>query len=326
MLFSSIPRVRLFDGPTPLHPLPRLGEAWGHPQLYIKRDDLIPLGAGGNKLRSAEFWLGEALAQGCDAILVAGGLASNQCRALAAASSRLGLVCHVLHNDEKPSSRQGNQLLNHLLGVEQIFLGKISEAERTLALEEHAERLRTAGRHPYIVGRPAVGAMGYVQAALELHAQAEERNLDIRHLFIAGSMGPTEAGLLWGAALLGRAFSLHTPSVEYDTETLMQKIAAICDDLSARFGFAPAVSPLSLLDAGDNFLGPGYDLMTPEALSAVRELASLEGIFIETTYNAKVFAALKAMIACGVLPRQEAICIFHTGGFPALFAQAERFA
>ena len=40
MLTKNLPRVPLAFLPTPLEPLPRLSEALGGPQIWIKRDDL----------------------------------------------------------------------------------------------------------------------------------------------------------------------------------------------------------------------------------------------------------------------------------------------
>ena len=325
MIFRKIPRIRLLEDATPLQPLKRLGESWGHPHLYIKREDVIPDGLGGNKVRAAEFWFAEAISNGADLILVAGRPASNQCRVVAAVACKLGLECHVMHNSERPEMLKGNQLLHHLLGVTQIFLGPVSDEERAIRLQEYAKEQERKGRRPYIVADPVLGALGYVKAVLELHEQADRKGYDISHLFLAGSMGPTEAGLLWGAALLGHAFDVTTPSVEYPKEVIREMIMDICHKLDAKFGFSPAVNPRELLTTMDDTLGPGYDIPTEEAVAVARELASHEGIFIETTYNAKVFAALKRLLSKEKIPQDEGICIFHTGGIPALFGQAERF-
>ncbi|HET6287575.1 MAG TPA: D-cysteine desulfhydrase family protein, partial [Amycolatopsis sp.] len=48
MNLDRFPRVDLGGCPTPLHPAPRLGEALGLPNLLLKRDDVHPLGVGGN--------------------------------------------------------------------------------------------------------------------------------------------------------------------------------------------------------------------------------------------------------------------------------------
>ncbi|MBW8792031.1 MAG: D-cysteine desulfhydrase family protein, partial [Rhizobium leguminosarum] len=63
-LLSHFPRVRLMQGPTPIQRLSRLTQVLGGPQkgvsIWVKRDDLMELGDGGNKLRKLEFLLGQA--------------------------------------------------------------------------------------------------------------------------------------------------------------------------------------------------------------------------------------------------------------------------
>ena len=67
---NSLPRRRLLDGPTPIRRLHgienALGSSSNRVQIYAKRDDLMSLGGGGNKLRKLEFLLGDAAAAGSD--------------------------------------------------------------------------------------------------------------------------------------------------------------------------------------------------------------------------------------------------------------------
>ena len=67
---ARAPRVALLPGPTPLHPLARFCARPGV-QPLIKRDDMTGVGPGGNKIRSLEFLLGQAMAQGCGMNLLA---------------------------------------------------------------------------------------------------------------------------------------------------------------------------------------------------------------------------------------------------------------
>ncbi|HAI20664.1 MAG TPA: hypothetical protein DCM14_01975, partial [Clostridiales bacterium UBA8153] len=201
--------MRLGSFPTPLEAMPAYGVLAGHHRLYIKRDDLTGLAMGGNKVRHLEFELGEALRQDADVVLVAGGLQSNYCRAAAAASAKLGLECVILHNDHPPESVQGNQLLNHILGAHQVFLGPVSETERGGRLEELAAQLRGEGRRPYVVRLSPLGSLGYVNAAFELHQQALQQGICLRHVVMVGAMAGSATGLLYGTALLAHEFHVH---------------------------------------------------------------------------------------------------------------------
>ena len=116
---DSIPRIRLAHLPTPLDECPRLSEILGGPRIFIKRDDMTGLAFGGNKTRQLEFLLAEVLTQKID-VLVAGAFTqSNWCRQITAASRKLGIdVSLILAHGEKGPNRQGNLLLDELMGAQ----------------------------------------------------------------------------------------------------------------------------------------------------------------------------------------------------------------
>lgn len=321
MNIDAIPRVRLIDGPTPLQRLGRIEALTGHGSLWVKRDDAMPLGLGGNKLRSLEFWLGEALAGGCDIVLAAGRAVSNQCRLTAAAAARLGLDCVIFHNDDPPPDWTGNLLLNRLFGAEIRFLGPVAEEARGRAVLSARDALTAAGRRPYVIGDPAVGALGYVLGAIELHDQAAATRAALRHVFLPGSMGVTEAGFLYGCALLGWPFEVHLVTVEYPIAELRRRVARIFDDIAALIGTRPEGEPEAFTRFHDAWLGEGYDRPTEPALDAIRTFASREALLLETTYTAKTFAGMLDLVASGAIPADEPVCAIHTGGVPALFQQ-----
>lgn len=321
MILSDFPRVQLLDGPTPLQRLERIEADTGHSGLFVKRDDAMSLGMGGNKLRSLEFWLGEARQLGSDVLIVAGRAVSNQCRLTAAAAARCGFGCVIVHNDDPPERDEGNLLLSRSFGADIHFIGPMDETERERRVHELGEALAAAGRVPYVVGEPVVGALGYVAAALELHQQAFEADVDLRHVVLPGSMGVTEAGFLFGSALLGSPFEVHLISVEYPVDELRQRVARVFRGLVERTGVKPAGDPEAFTHYSDAYLGDGYELPTPEALAAIRTFATREGLLLELTYTSKPFAALLDLVDRKVLPADEPVCILHTGGLPALFGQ-----
>lgn len=58
----DLDRLELGAWPTPLQKADRLSEALGVP-IYIKREDMSGVGAGGNKIRKLAFQLAHALAE-----------------------------------------------------------------------------------------------------------------------------------------------------------------------------------------------------------------------------------------------------------------------
>jgi len=319
-MLEHLPRIDLLDGPTPFQRLRRLEAETGHGALWAKRDDVAALGLGGNKLRSLEYWIAEAGQRGCDMLVVAGAPDSNQCRLTAAAAAKLGLDCLILHGGNPPDSEVGNLMLNRLLGAEIRFLGPVDEDERGRRARAAVEQLAAAGRRPYLIGDPVVGALGYARAAEELARQARSAEVSLRHVVLPGSMGPTEAGFLYGCTLLDLDLTVHLVSVEYQADELRNRITRIVEGLERHAG-VPATGWQRRMTIHMDQLGAGYGRSTPASVAAVATCARLEGFFLEHTYTAKTFAGLLRMLADGTIPVDEPACFVHTGGVPALFGQ-----
>jgi 1-aminocyclopropane-1-carboxylate deaminase/D-cysteine desulfhydrase-like pyridoxal-dependent ACC family enzyme len=66
-------------------------------------------------------------------------------------------------------------------------------------------------------------------------------------------------------------------------------------------------------------LGAGYGRPTEASVQASYLFAQLEALVLEQTYVAKTFSGLLGCVARGDIPSDEAACIVHTGGTPAIF-------
>ena len=320
----AFPRLRLGFFPTPLQRLSRLGPALGHGFLYVKRDDLSGLSLGGNKIRSLEYLLGDALRLGADAVVTAGGLQSNLCSLTAAACAKAGLRCVLVHNDLPPAELHGNMLLSHLFGAEPVFIGRKTEEERALTVEDIADRIHHEGGRPYIIHNGAsspIGALGYVRGAYEMAEQAAALGIALRHVVIVGAMGGTASGFVFGAALLEHPFHVHVISVEYNYAELRRRMSGLLAGIGELTGLVPPVDPADVMTIHDEFLGGGYAIPTPESADALRLLSRTEGIFTENVYTSKTLAGLIGLVRSGAIPKSEAACFIHTGGMAALFAQ-----
>ena len=91
MNLAIFPRRRYTEGETPIEFLPRLTQAVGGPNIYMKRDDLLGLTAGGNKTRKLEFLVADALEKKADTLITCGAVQSNHCRLTLAAAVKEGL-------------------------------------------------------------------------------------------------------------------------------------------------------------------------------------------------------------------------------------------
>ena len=107
---ESAPRVHLGHFPTRLEPLPRLTAVLGGPRLWVKRDDVVGPGTGGNKTRKLEYLFGDAQACRAEVVATFGGLQSNFARQMASAARKLGLAAHCFYFEHRPRRLTGNLL------------------------------------------------------------------------------------------------------------------------------------------------------------------------------------------------------------------------
>ena len=201
---AAMPRAHLASLPTPLERGPIVD---GGPRLWLKRDDLTGLGAGGNKVRKLEYLCGEGVRQGADCLITVGAAQSNHCRMTAAAGARLGLETHLVLSGDRPDRLVGNQLLSDLFGAHLHFTGAADTHWGALEIAREAltDELAADGLHPYSIpigGSTPVGALGYVSAMIEMVQQFQEAQIHPAAIVFTSSSGGTHAGLVAGRALL----------------------------------------------------------------------------------------------------------------------------
>ena len=328
MQLGKVPRVDLAHLPTPLEPLPRLSAALKGPRLFIKRDDATGLALGGNKTRKLEFLMGEAVQLGIDTVITGGGVQSNHVRQTAAAAAKLGMKCELVLNRNVPRvepgyDRTGNIQLDRLLGAT-VHIHP-AETDRDTVMDRLAADIRARGGHPYVVpigGSNAVGATGYVNAALELTAQSKDSGTPIDSLVLASSSGGTVAGLSVGFAAMNHPVRVTGIDVDGDPGGLDRVIVPLLQATARRLGIGSYI-PLPELDL--DHAGEGYGLPTEAMREAVEMTARLEGILLDPVYSGKAMAGLIARVRDGRYRPDENVVFLHSGGMPALFAYRSVF-
>lgn len=323
---NAQPRVSLAQLPTPLHPLPRLTEALGGPQLYIKRDDLTGLATGGNKSRKLEFLMAAAQREGADCVITAGGPQSNHCRQTAAAAAQLGMKCHLVIGGPKDSPVLGNLLLDVLLDATLHFTAKEAREETMTRL---AADMRAQGRVPYVIpvgGSNGVGALGFVAAFFELTEQMRVQGLTFDRIVFASSSGGTQAGLMLGAALCGFRGSLLGISIdnlpdEVSESKYREAVVRIANESAQLLGYGRRFEAREVLLNYD-YLGGGYGVLGERERQAILRLARSEGILLGPVYTGRAFGALLDAIQRRMIEPHERVLFWHTGDETALHGYA----
>ena len=331
MDLSVFPRIRLGHLPTPLEPLPRLSEALGGPEIWIKRDDCTGLSTGGNKTRKLEYLMAEAVAEKADTVITQGATQSNHARQTAAAASKLGLSCHVLLENRTGSTKQdyltnGNVLLDHLHGA--TFEHRPAGGDMNAELEKVAETMRADGKRVYVIpggGSNPTGALGYVNCALELVGQLNEMGLTCGHLLHGTGSAGTQAGLVAGLSILNSPIKVLGIGVRAPREQQEASVFKLAAATAEKLGMPGAVERAAVV-ANCDYVGPGYGMPAPSTIEAIRMLAELEGILLDPVYSGKGMAGLIDLVRKGEFNASEKIVFLHTGGSAALFGYIGEFA
>ncbi|BBK30604.1 D-cysteine desulfhydrase [Stella humosa] len=325
MQLSRFPRQRFAHLPTPLERLDRLSRLLGGPSIWIKRDDCTGLGLGGNKTRKLEYLMADAIARGADTVLTVGAVQSNHARQTAAAAARLGLACDLVlearvSEADEDYRHSGNILLDRLFGA------RLHEypagTEMAGAMAEVADGVKRRGGTPYVIpggGSNPVGALGYVNFAVELLAQATERGIVFDQLIHATGSSGTQAGLVVGLEGLRAGLPVLGITVRRTRESQEEQVLALVEATADFVGVKGAV-PRGAIVANSDYVGGGYGVPTPGMLEAVRTLAREESILLDPVYSGKAMAGLIDLVRRGAYTPDQNILFLHTGGQPALFA------
>src|SRR5689334_16608613 len=195
-LIARLPSLPFVPAPTLVEPLPRLRDSLGGgPRLFIKRDDALAFGFGGNKVRKLALVAARARADGADTLITAGGVQSNHARATAAVAAKLGMRAVLVVNGAPPDRPTANALLDALLGAEVVYVA--TRADRAPMMADVADRCRAAGGRPFVIPIGAstpLGALAFALAVAELVDQMPPPDAIVH----ATSSGGTQAGLVAG--------------------------------------------------------------------------------------------------------------------------------
>lgn len=330
MKLTTFPRVRITHGPTPLEFMPRLTQALGGPNLYIKRDDCTGLGTGGNKTRKLEFLMADAQKQGADTIITQGATQSNHARQTVAIASKMGMKCEIILEDRTGSKvpeykNSGNVFLDHLYGarVQEVPGG----TDMNAAMATLAESLRAKGQKPYIIpggGSNPIGALGYVVCALEMVHQFNEQGLDVSHVVHATGSAGTQAGLVVGLQGSRSQIPVLGIGVRAAREAQEQNVYNLAVKTAELLGVPSSVARESVV-ANCDYVGGGYGVPTPGMVEAVTMVARLEGILLDPVYSGKGMAGLIDLCRKGHFKKGENVVFLHTGGAVALYGYTDAF-
>ena len=316
---SQYAKIDLLNAPTPLNRLNNLSRKF-HREIYIKRDDMTPLAMGGNKLRKLEYLMADALAKKAKVIVTAGAIQSNHVRQTAAVAAMYGLECVALlenpiQSDNPNFLHNGNKLLTDLFGARCVMCDELTDPQSQM--ETLIETL--ALKDTYIVpvgGSNALGALGYIQCAIEI-AQQKPKHIEFDKIIVASGSAGTHAGLAIGIQELLSQSQVIGVTVSRKQQDQSPKVEKLQNELAQMF----ALTQTPEIQLWDDFFAPMYGMPNCQGLEAIRLLAQQEGIFLDPVYTGKAMAGLIHYLETST--ENTPVLFIHTGGAQALFAYSD---
>jgi len=312
---EALPSIQFGHLPSPIDELSRLRDAIGmKARLFAKRDDAIPFGFGGNKVRKLTLVAAEALEKGADALITCGGVQSNHCRATAAVAAQLGLACHVVANGAKPDRPTGNAFLIETYGAQVTYVS--SRPERAPMMNQIAAMLRSSGGNPFIIPLGAStprGAMAIARGVGEMVAQGTMPDVIIH----ATSSGGTQSGLIAGCALYSPATRVIGISADDPAHEIRDVVLRLVGGIEHALGLSTgSLGGPARCEVDDTFVGSGYGLPSDESTVAQQLAARFEAVLTDHWYTAKALAGLIHRARSGEFDSVNSVLFWHSGGQP----------
>jgi len=334
VLFEKFKKIPLAFLPTPLEYAENLTKLLKGPRIFFKRDDCTGLAFGGNKTRKLEYIMADVLEKQADVIITIGGLQSNWARQTAAAAKKHGLKIILVLNGKEPEEYQGNLLLNSILGCDIRFKPYTDEEEQREEAGETpitggiAKEVKKIGNIPYIIplgGCNPIGNLGYINAVKELKKQLEKKSININYIISAVGTGGTQAGIELGLRLYEMNTKCYGISISRHIKPKSQEIADLCNQTVKYFELECSQFSPDEIVVNYDYIGKGYAIPTNKCIEAIRTVAQIEGVILDTVYTGKAMAGLIDLIKKGKFKKNENIVFLHTGGEIANFAYNKFF-
>lgn len=326
--------------PTPIQELLSFSKELGC-QIHVKRDDLLGVGFGGNKLRKLEYLLADAEKKKAKLIVTSGSLQTNHGMLTALCSVKAGLPCLLMLLIEESSIQpvlSGNLLLDDYIGCDLEFLdvsdimgdAELSVNEKDNRVSErleacvrkklplYLEKYKISEKEVYRIssaGSTPVGMQGYINCIREIAGQSKEH---YDYIFCGNGSGGTYGGMLLGAKLYMPHTRVIGVAIEEMNPDKPQFILKLIHQTEKLMGISEQIVSEDI-EIIQNSVNKGYAVPDEETMDIIEMFAQREGFFLDPVYTGKIFNGSLKYIQENLRGSGKNILILHSGGAPGLF-------
>lgn len=287
--------------------------------LYIKRDDLIPISFGGNKVRKSVLFFQDIEKNNSDCVITYGSSSSNHCRIIANIAASKGLPCYIITPVENSKVTYNSKMIE-LFGA-QIIKCAVSEVKKTL--DEKISELKEMGHKPYFIpggGHGNIGTQAYIDAYEEIKDYERCNGIQFDYIFHASGTGTTQAGLVCGKILnndnkkvIGISIARKNP---YGKQVVLDCVNSYMESINMK---SIDIEEINFID---EYVLDGYGSYNSEIIKVIKDVLIKEGIPLDTTYTGKAFWGMIEYIKKNQIDGKN-ILFIHTGGTPLFFDNLE---
>lgn len=309
--------VSLGEGGTPLLAVPRLGAKLGIPNLFVKDESRNPTGSFKDRLGSGAVSAAKQLGRK----VVVGSSSGNAGAAVSAMAARAGMPCVMFTTQKFPLAMKTQM---QVFGT--YLLAAPTTADRWTLMEAGVDALgwfpTTVYTTPFF-GSNAYGIEGYKTIGYEI---ADQSAVLPDHIVFPVGAGDAFSGAYkaldeyFRAGIIERVPVMHAAEVFGPLERAIETGSDVVEAVDTNGATTVAVSvgsnlsTFQALDVLRRTGGIARSASNEEMLDAQRDLAELEGIWVETS-SALSIAALPAMVASGAIdPGSRVVAVLTSSG------------
>lgn len=304
---------------TPIH---KINSYSTNNNIYLKREDLLPVAFGGNKVRIALEFMDDMRKKGRNTMVGYGNSRSNMCRALVVLCRMKNIPCHIISSgdDDGEYQKTWNECIVHSMGA---VIHRCRKTEVAETVEDVCSEISRSGNAPYYIygnqygkGNEATPLKAYEKVYSEISDQASEilgssRKFD--YIFLPAGTGMTQSGLLAGRQKKHGKEKIIGISVARDSQKESEMIA---DSLKCCFGRDIVRSDDIIVT--DSYLKGGYARFDDQIADTIRTMMAKEGIALDPVYTGKGFNGMLEYLEENHIANKNILYIL-TGSVPLFF-------
>ncbi len=287
--------------------------------IYIKREDLLPISFGGNKARKAELFFKEIEEKNFNCVVTYGSSSSNHCRVIANLAAANRIPCYII----SPTDVSGITFNKKLM---QLFNAKIIQCTTNEVKEKISstlEELKDYGMNPYFIeggGHGNIGTLAYLRAYQEILKYEKENSQFFDYIFHASGTGTTQAGLISGQILNKDERNIVGISIAREKargeKVVLESVNAFLKEMNQEDITKNKIKFL------DDYTLDGYGKFNDDILKIIKTVLVEDGIPLDSTYTGKAFWGMREYLKKESVSNKNVLFI-HTGGTPLFFDRLE---